>query len=140
MIRSMQRYVSADVAPGSRTASSAAVTCGACASGSEKTATVLMPMPEAVAKTRRAISPRLATRSFFTLSPSHPEDAEPAAPFHDIVVDGGQRDAQHRTGVARIDDPVVENLAAQEHRPRLPIDLILDELPRLRVGLLVEGS
>src|SRR3954453_20785026 len=99
------------------------MTWGACASGSEKTAMVEMPMVLAVAKMRWAISPRLATRSFFTVTWSHPKDAEPAAPFHDIAVYGGQRDAEHGTGVARIDDAVVEHLAAQKHRPRLSLDL-----------------
>src|SRR5262249_55110754 len=47
-----------------RTASSASATCGASASASEKTATLEMPMARSVRKTRRAISPRLATRTF----------------------------------------------------------------------------
>jgi len=44
-------------------ASSAMATCGARASGSEKTPTVLMPRRFAVRMMRHAISPRLATSS-----------------------------------------------------------------------------
>ena len=50
--------------PGSRTASSASVTNGSPASGSENTATVAMSMARAVRAMRDAISPRLATRSW----------------------------------------------------------------------------
>ncbi len=55
--------MSAGVLPGSRTATSASRTNGSPASGSECTATVPMPCSRHVAKTRRAISPRLATSS-----------------------------------------------------------------------------
>src|SRR5262245_52970771 len=46
-----------------RTDSSASRTCGAAASASEYTATPAIPMSRTVRSTRRAISPRLATRT-----------------------------------------------------------------------------
>src|SRR5690606_14245626 len=58
----------AGVLPGRRTAASASRTKGSPASASEWTATVSMPRRRAVAKTRRAISPRLATRILVIIS------------------------------------------------------------------------
>src|SRR4249920_3762787 len=55
-----------------RTASSAIATCGACASASEWTATVAIPIRRAVRITRQAISPRLAIRSLANISGSRP--------------------------------------------------------------------
>ena len=52
--------------PPSGTASSAAVTNGAAASGSEWTATVAIPRERQAAKIRRAISPRLATSTLLS--------------------------------------------------------------------------
>src|SRR3954470_21336621 len=112
MSRSPRRYVSAGAAPGRRTALSASRACGLPASASEKTATVARPRRRQVAKTRRAISPRLATSTlektgFTAILASHPEHAEGAGAPHRRAVDRGQRDAEHVTGVARVDDAVV---------------------------------
>src|SRR3954453_11965468 len=52
-----------------RTASSAISTCSASRSASEKTATVLIPMRRAVLMMRQAISPRLAIRIFWNMTP-----------------------------------------------------------------------
>src|SRR3954466_3673584 len=107
MIRSPRRYVSAAESPGRRTALSASRTCGDPASASEKTATVASPRRRQVAKTRRAISPRFATRTLVIMAASHPEDAEGLGAAHRGRVDRGEGDAEHVPGVARVDDPVV---------------------------------
>ena len=57
------------------TASSQALTCLACASASEYTATVLIAMRRAVAATRQAISPRLAMRILLNILVSRDEIA-----------------------------------------------------------------
>ena len=127
--RSPRRYVSAGAAPGSRADRSASRTCGASASGSAYTATVSMPSARQVAKTRRAISPRLATSSRRIITPSHPEDAEALGALDRSTVDGGQRDAQDGTGVPRVDHAVVVQAAGQEQGRRLGVDLLLDHRP-----------
>ena len=71
---SARRYESAGAGPPMATARSASRTNGASASASEYTATVPMPSRRQVRKTRRAISPRLATRT--RSARLHPEDAE----------------------------------------------------------------
>ena len=63
--------------PGSGTAVSASRTNGRSASASEWTATVSMPRRRQVAKTRRAISPRLATSSFVIIGPPVPRSGSP---------------------------------------------------------------
>src|SRR5260221_14605385 len=112
----MFRYVSALVVPGSRTATSASRTCGESASGSEWTATVRRPISLAVRKTRRAISPRLATSRvenvgmLVTISHpdrSHPERGEGPGPPHRSGVDRRQREADHGPGLPGVDDAVV---------------------------------
>src|SRR5262245_17233232 len=64
-MRSAARYDSRLGGGPTRTASSASRTCGAAASASEKTVTLRMPMARRVLSTRRAISPRLATRTLW---------------------------------------------------------------------------
>ena len=61
---SARRYDAADAAPPTHTASSAIITCGEFASGSEKMATVLIFSRLAVRMIRHAISPRFATSNF----------------------------------------------------------------------------
>src|ERR1700729_4530441 len=106
-----------------------------------------------MSRARDAISPRLAISSLrmgviagFSLvtvpslvtGPSHPEDAEAAAPGHRTGVHRGQRHAEHGTGVARVDDPVVVEPRADEERARLVLDLSLDLFAALLVGGHVE--
>src|SRR5689334_4875237 len=128
MIKSDRRYVSDGALPHSRTAVSASETCSESASASEYTAVRAMPSAAQVRNTRRAISPRLATRMFaITVAPAlHPEDAIALRPLDRCVVDGGQAQAEHGAGVARVDDPVVVDHSGQEHRQRLGLDLLLD--------------
>src|SRR5258708_12550817 len=104
-----------------------------------------MPRRLQVANTRRAISPRLATKIRVIIwvlrssrkrppqaggaptSLSHPEDAEVRRPLDRGIGDGGQAHSQHGAGVARIEDPAVVDPARQEQRqslrpyPRLPL-------------------
>src|SRR5580700_6931148 len=97
---------------------------------------------------RRAISPRLATRSLvITGTPwrpddaaSHPEHAVAACPVDGVVVDDRQAQAQNRAGVAGIDDPVVIEPGRKEKGQRFGLDLGFDGGPHGRVGLLVEGQ
>eukprot|EP00965_Chrysotila_dentata_P083627 2759252-Pleurochrysis_carterae.AAC.2 len=63
MIASMLRYEAEDAAGPTHTAVSAIATCGALASGSEKSAIVRMFKRFAVRMMRHAISPRFATSS-----------------------------------------------------------------------------
>src|ERR1700716_3717113 len=92
--------------PGSCTRASASATCGASASGSVYTATVPSPSRRHVAKTRRAISDRLATRTLLIIAASHPEDTEVRRALDWRIGDGRQAHSQHGAGVARIDHPV----------------------------------
>src|SRR3954451_21956746 len=122
----MRRQVAAGAEPGRRTARSASARCGLSASASEYTATVPMPRSRQVRKTRRAISPRLATRTrVITGPPSHPEDAEagvsPAGPDTlDLAVGHGrQAEAEHGAGVAGVDHAVVVDAAGEELRQGL---------------------
>jgi len=94
-------------------------------------------MERAVRKIREAISPRLATSSFLITgtSPTHPEDAEAAASLDWPRVNGRQSDPQHGAGVTRVDDAVVVQAGADEEGVRLALDLRLDLLPPLLVGL-----
>src|SRR3954468_17318186 len=96
-----------------------------------------MPMSRAVRKTRRAISPRLATSSLRMGIALHPEDAVAPASLDRLVVHDRQRHAEHRAGVARVDDAVVVDPRGEEQRLRLRLDLVLDDLPHRRVLLLV---
>src|SRR5271170_3882842 len=138
-MRAMLRYVSPAVAPGNRTASSAAATKGASWSGSEYTATVAMSMARAVRITRTAISPRLATRSLCILiSPSHAEDAETVPAADRRGVGGGEGHPEYVPGSARVDHPVVVQPRCHEERMGLPLDLLLDRAAPLLVGLLIE--
>ena len=78
MTLSMSRY-DIEGSDGPRcTATSASATNGASTSASEYTATVRMPISTHERKTRRAISPRLATRTVRIMDSisSHPKDAE----------------------------------------------------------------
>src|SRR4051812_46247677 len=96
-----------------------------------------MPISRAVRHTRRAISPRLATSSERITCRSHPEDAVATASLDWLVVHDGQRHAEHRAGVARVDDAVVIEPRREEQRLRLRLDLVLDQLAHLPVLLLV---
>src|SRR5262249_24221351 len=79
-----------------RTASSAARTNGACRSASEYTATVPMPIARPVRITRRAISPRLATRILRIVGMrSHPKDTVGVGSLHHVAIGRAERDAQH---------------------------------------------
>src|ERR1700745_1201018 len=108
--RSVRRYVSDGEFPGRRTEKSAARTCAADRSASEKTATVEIPRSRQDRIMRQAISPRFATRSLRIIGwSSHSEYAETVADtFDGSVVRDGQTNPQHRAGVAGVDDPVVE--------------------------------
>src|SRR5690349_21568039 len=97
-----------------------------------------MSISRAVRRMRSAISPRLATSSFRITKRSHPEDAEAAASLDRRGGDGGQGDAEHRAGVARVDDAVVVQPAADEEGVGLGVDLRLDGVPAGVVGGLVE--
>src|SRR5258708_16666560 len=110
---------------------SASATCGWSASGSENAATVPMPRSRQVGKTRRAISPRLATSSLLIMR-SHPEDPEAIGSGDRRVVDDGQAEPQDGTGVAGVDDPVVVQPPGQEVRQRLRLDLPFDPLTHPR--------
>src|SRR3712207_7525431 len=73
-----------------------------------------MPTRRQVANTRRAISPRWATRrrritALYYLSRS--EDAHVLGALHGRAVHGGEAEAEHGTGVAGVDDAVVGQLA-----------------------------
>src|SRR5262245_21502042 len=148
-IASIRRYDSAEVAPPSATASSASRANGDLRSGSEKTATVEMPSSRQVRNTRRAISPRLATRTFrivFTRGPGafapmtrlHPEDAEARRARNLRGVDGGEGESEHGAGVAGVHDPVVPQPGGGVEGERLALDLLLHHLPHRGVALLVE--
>src|SRR3982751_5644758 len=82
-----------------------------------------MPTRRQVAKTRRAISPRLATRRrritglpFRTSGPEHatsgPEHADVLGALDRGTVHRGQAEPEDRTGVAGVDDAVVRQLSA----------------------------
>src|SRR5690606_39438990 len=110
------------VLSGRATAASSSRAWGGCASASAYSGSVPRPMRRQVAKTRRAISPRLATRTVETVSvttASHSEDAEAVGALDRGVVDGRERHAQHRAGIAGIDHAVVVEPAGHEHRQRL---------------------
>src|SRR5207245_881099 len=64
----------------------------------------------------------------------HPERRERPRPGHRRRVDRGQREPEHRTGLARVDDAVVPQPPAGIDRVGLPGDHRLDELAGLRVG------
>src|SRR6185295_15609039 len=108
-IASPRRYDSDGEAPPRGTASSASTTKGSFRSGSEKTATVAIPISRQVRKTRRAISPRFATRTLrivFTRrsSRSHAEHAEARAARDLGRVHGGESEAENGTAVPGVDD------------------------------------
>src|SRR6516165_9433254 len=67
---------------------------------------VRMPRRRAVRTTRRAISPRLATRRE-PIIVSHPEYAEARRFGNGRVQAGRDRQAQYVAGLDRVDDPVV---------------------------------
>src|SRR4051812_15992342 len=72
-----------------------------------------MPTRRQVANTRRAISPRWATRRRrITAYLSRSEDTDVLGALHGRAVHGGKAEAQHGTGVAGVDDAVVRELAA----------------------------
>ena len=73
------------------------------------------------------------------LTASHPEHAPARRPLDDVRVHRRERDAEHAARVAWVDDAVVPDPRGGEERVRLPVDLVLDGLSDLRIGLLVEG-
>ena len=101
-----------------------------------------MPSRRHVRMMRRAISPRLAmsTRSMagedtsLTSGTRRSRGCRRSASLSIAL----QAHAQHRAGVARVDDAVVVQLAGHEQRQRLALDLVLDLLAHRLVGLLVE--
>src|SRR3954452_14624237 len=96
-----------------------------------------MPISRAVRNTRRAISPRFATSSERITERSHPEDAVATASLDRLVVHDRQRHAEHRAGVAWVDDAVVIQTRSEEQRLRLRLDLVLDQFAHLPVLLFV---
>src|ERR1700739_2326668 len=106
------------------TLASASATCGEWASGSVYTATVPTPRRRQVAKTRRAISARLATRTLLISSLSssrkrprlHPENTEVAGALDRRIGDGGQAYSEQRASVPRVDHAVVVEPSRQKHR------------------------
>src|ERR1700681_1782663 len=92
-----------------------------------------MPRPWAPRMTRRAISLRLATRSFWIMGApsrpralSHPEHAVAARAVDGRVVDDRQAHAEDVAGVAGIDDAVVVEAGRKEQGQGLALDLGLD--------------
>src|SRR5690606_27502906 len=94
-----------------QTLSSARRTCMALASAVECTATVWMPSSLQARRMRRAISPRLAIRTFWNMKPPLLDDDERLAVFHRLCIldedarDGAgamRRDLVH--GLHRFDD------------------------------------
>src|SRR3954454_21177765 len=75
-----------------------------------------MPTRRQVAKTRRAISPRLATRrrriTGLPFRTSGPEHADVLGALDRGTVHRGQAEPEDRTGVAGVDDAVVRQLPA----------------------------
>src|SRR5580692_1807611 len=89
--------------------------------------------------TRRAISLRLATSSFWiTESPSHPEHAVATRAVDGGVVDDREAHAEDVARVAGVDDAVVVEAAGEKQGQRLALDLALDHGSHLGVGFLVE--
>src|SRR3954465_14176996 len=113
-----------------------------------------MSIARAVRMMRSAISPRFAMSSFRIIMPppegrsgpcgpcgrarrSHPEDAEAAASLDRSGVRGGQRDAERRAGVTRVEQAVVVEPRGDEEGVRLGLDLRLDGPPPAGVGPVV---
>src|SRR6266508_1433245 len=94
-----------------------------------------MPTARHVAKTRRAISPRLATSSLLIMPASHPEDA--IAGLGRSTMDDRETEAEHGSGVPRVDDAVVVEPAGQEQGRRLLLDPLFNHGAHRGVGLLV---
>ena len=104
----------------SGTARSASVTYGAPRRRRRRRPTVSMPSAAAARTTRRAISPRLATRADARRHQCRttPKPAVPATGAEWAAV---RAIGQHRAGVARVDDPVVPQPAGGEQRRRLAL-------------------
>src|SRR6516225_3437225 len=99
-----------------------------------------MSIALAVRMMRAAISPRLAISNFEIgrTGVSHPEHAVATAALDDVRVNGRQDQAEHRSGIARIDDAVVEKARRDEEGMGLRFDLSLDGCPPPLISFFVE--